>query len=145
MLAAELGFGRVVGVDFSPDLVAVARANVGAYRARARQAPPIETICADAGGYRLPVEPLVVYLFHPFDHVVLGRVAANIERSLAEAPRPVFVVYLNPVHGAVLTASPRLRPAAMPPDVLTARRERGLARLRHERAGDLQAAVYASR
>jgi SAM-dependent methyltransferase len=145
LIAADLGFRRVIGVDFSPDLIAAAEANAATYRARAPQSPPIEAIHADAGAYPLPPEPTILYLFNPFDAVVLRRVVTNIERSLAEAPRPLYVVYLNAVHADVLATSTRLRPAAVPSDVLEARRERGLGRLRHERAGDLRAVAYASR
>jgi hypothetical protein len=51
----------------------------------------------DAADVSLPREPLALFLNHPFWRPVMKRVVDNLERSLIEAPRPLFVLYVNPV------------------------------------------------
>ena len=64
---------------------------------------------ADAGAYQLPDGPLVIYFYNSFDEVVLGRVLANIRRSLEAHPRDIVLVCVNPVHRAVIDDAPFLR------------------------------------
>jgi SAM-dependent methyltransferase len=102
LLAAHLPFRRIVGVEFSARLTAIARANIAAYRPPDRRCHDIEAMCGDAAAFVLPDGPLVVYLYNAFDDVILGRVAANLAASLAEQPRDLLLIYVNPVHRAVL-------------------------------------------
>jgi SAM-dependent methyltransferase len=141
LLAADLGFRRVVGIDFSPELAAAARENV----ARLGELGPAtaEVVTGDAGAYELPPEPLVIYMFNPFGAVIVARAVANIERSLAARPRPLFVVYLHARHPGPLDATGALRRVPLPPELLTPPPARGLlGRLRYELADDLVAIVY---
>lgn len=102
MLAAGLGFQEVIGVEHSPSMARQAEANVRAYRQHRGSAPRIRTIAADATTFGFPDSPLFIYLFNPFGESTLRAFAANLQRSLAEHPRPVALVYLNPVHHDVL-------------------------------------------
>jgi SAM-dependent methyltransferase len=101
LLAALSGFRRAIGVEFSHELAAAARANVDRV-ARRRRAAPIEILCEDAAGYRLPDEKLVCYLYNPFDASVLAKVVANIGDSLRACPRDLVLMYRNPKHRAVI-------------------------------------------
>jgi SAM-dependent methyltransferase len=141
LLAAGLGFRRVVGIEFAPELAAAARENV----ARRRELGPAtaEVVTGDAGAYEFPPEPLVIYMYNPFRAVIVARVVANIERSLAARPRPLFVVYLQAFHPGPLDASGALRRVPLPPEVLSPAPARGLlGRLRFEITDDLVAIVY---
>jgi SAM-dependent methyltransferase len=91
LLASEYPFRRVVGVEFSPELDAVARANVEALRRQGRGSS-IELVCADATAFAFPDEPLVLYFFNPFAPEVMREVLQNLADSLARAPRPAFVL-----------------------------------------------------
>ena len=97
-LAAEAGFQRIIGVEINPALAAIARQNT----ARLGSSAKIEIWNTDAAAVALPREPLALFLNHPFWKPVMERVAANLERSLSEAPRPVFVLYLNPMLAELL-------------------------------------------
>ena len=44
-----------------------------------------------------PPEPIVLYLFNPLPEPGLEQVIANLERSLRENPRQVYVLYHNPL------------------------------------------------
>jgi hypothetical protein len=66
----------------------------------------------DAAAYEFQHDETVVFLYNPFDAVILGRVMESLARSLGTHPRPVTVVYHNPQHEEVLRRLPGLHPAA---------------------------------
>lgn len=105
--AAEMGFGQVVGVEFSRSLEAEAQRNIARYRGRGGAA--IRSVLADAGEFEFPAGDLLVYLFNPFGAETMGRVLANLERSLARTPRHAVVVLLWPELGAMVEAVPGMR------------------------------------
>jgi CelD/BcsL family acetyltransferase involved in cellulose biosynthesis/SAM-dependent methyltransferase len=98
MLAAQRKFRRVVGVELSPALHAVALANIAAFGARNRKAAPIECICADASTHELPAGDLVVFLYNPFDATLLANARDRMLANGSGTPRRLAVVYINPVH-----------------------------------------------
>jgi SAM-dependent methyltransferase len=97
-MASAYPFRRIVGVELSPKLHRVAELNVGKYRSSAQRCHRIELVCANALEYEFPEEPIVVYLYNPFLAELQGRVAARLRASYERNPRPVYVVYINPVH-----------------------------------------------
>lgn len=101
MLAAQRPFARVVGVEFSAKLCAIAERNVAIFRASQPQSPPITTECADAAVWTFPPGPLVVYLFDPFGLPVMEPMVENLRANLQRDPRPCFVLYRTPTHGKV--------------------------------------------
>jgi SAM-dependent methyltransferase len=90
LMAAELPFRRIVGVEFAAELYATAVKNC--------QSRPIELVHGDATQYALPVVPLVLYLFNPFDAPIVAEVARRAMTSWRLNPRPMIVVYVNPLH-----------------------------------------------
>ncbi len=107
-VAAEMGFGRCVGVEFSRSLQAQAVENARRF-GRGRGAV-IESVLADATEFQFPAGALVIYMFNPFGAETMGRVLGNLARAMAEAPRHVVVVLLWPEHGAMVAAMPGMRP-----------------------------------
>jgi SAM-dependent methyltransferase len=98
LVAAELGFGRISGVEFGRAAYEVGQANLEKFRKRRPGASPIEMSLGDASAFPLPDRPLVVYLFNPFGPEVMLPVLTGLERSLTETPRDCWIVYVNPVH-----------------------------------------------
>jgi SAM-dependent methyltransferase len=96
LLAAEHPFQKVVGIDFSRELVATARANWAAYRNPEQRCHQAEFVCADFLDYELPRSPAVLFFNHPCKENILVRVARRIRESVSRDPRPVFVLYVNP-------------------------------------------------
>lgn len=111
LLAADLPFKRIVGVEFAEELHRVAERNVHGAGLTDR----IELICTDAADYPLPHDPLVLYLFHPFDDEVMAEVIANLRRSLVAVPREIAVVYVNPLLDALFLQADFLRVAYRDP------------------------------
>lgn len=112
LLASHFPFKRIVGVEFSARLTEIARANIKAYRPPDQRCRTIETVCGDAATYALPAGPLVIYLYNAFDDVILRRVLDNIGTALRRAPRALLLVYVNPVHRAVIDQAGLLAPCA---------------------------------
>jgi precorrin-6B methylase 2 len=88
-------FAQVIGVEYAPQLVEEARRN----QQRARR-DNITFVLADAAEYDLPDAPALVFLFNPFDAVILGRfLARNRERIRAHGS---VIAYANDLQRAAL-------------------------------------------
>ena len=109
LMASDYPFCRVVGVELLPALNLIAQENLNKYRNDAQKCFAIESTCADAAGFDFPGEPIVLFLFNPFPESGLRRVIANLEQSLREYPRKVYVLYHNPLLEHVLSASAILK------------------------------------
>jgi len=97
LMASEFPFCRIIGVEVVPDLHLGAEQNIRDYHSPTQRCRAIESICADASTFLLPLDPLVLYLFNPFSERHLDQVLANLESSLRERPRSVYVLYHNPL------------------------------------------------
>jgi SAM-dependent methyltransferase len=92
LVASELPFKQVIGVEFGEELHLQAERNIQRYGARA--AGQVNAVHADATQFALPDDDLVLYFFNPFNEPVLSEVLANINASLQARPRKVILVYL---------------------------------------------------
>jgi predicted RNA methylase len=105
ILAARMGFRRVVGVELDPVLARTAERNV---RRWSRRNPSVEmtVVHADAATCPLPEGPLVLFLANPFGAETMRRV---LDRVVARpGSDEVVVVYFNPVHADVFADHPDL-------------------------------------
>jgi SAM-dependent methyltransferase len=95
LLASELPFVRVVGVEFSSELCEVARRNVAAYPASAARNGSVDVVCADAAQWPIPESPLLLYVYNAFEAPLLASVLVGIHRSWEQQPRTVLVALVN--------------------------------------------------
>jgi hypothetical protein len=95
-LAQDMGFRRVIGVEFALELVQICQQNISR-RIAAGVATPIEIVHADALSYNLPDEATVLYFYNPFGPDIMSGMTRRIRASLEEMPRPIKIVYENPV------------------------------------------------
>jgi SAM-dependent methyltransferase len=105
LMAADYPFRRIVGVELLPVLHEIAVENLGKYRSDSQKCFTMEAICADATQFDFPADPVVLYLFNPFPESGLRRVLENLERSLREHLRALYVLYHNPLLQHVLADS----------------------------------------
>jgi SAM-dependent methyltransferase len=105
ILAVQYGFTQVTGIDYSRALCAAAERNLGAFRDRTKRAFKSKVLAMDAADYAFTANDTVVYLFNPFDAVVLAAVMARLRRSLERHPRTVWIVYHNPVWRASIEST----------------------------------------
>jgi SAM-dependent methyltransferase len=108
LLASEFPFRRIIGVELLPELHSIAHQNVARFQDSAQQGRT-ELWLGDARDFAFPAGPLLVFLFDPFPEHILQQVMKNLERSLRESPRPLVVVYENPISEHVLSAAGWLR------------------------------------
>ena len=76
LLASELPFKRIEGIELNPVLAGIARRNAAKWRAAGRERSRIRVRCMDAVEFRFPKGPCVVFLFNPF--------GASVMRTLLE-------------------------------------------------------------
>jgi SAM-dependent methyltransferase len=93
LLAAKLGFKRVIGVEFMPELHHASEENIRTFVAKHRPSAQVQSLCMNALDFEFPDTPLVVYLFNPFPEPVLAAVLCNLRQSWRRDPRPVYVAY----------------------------------------------------
>jgi SAM-dependent methyltransferase len=94
LVAAERPFRRVLGVEISEQLVAVARQNAQRYRPPPVLRTEIDVLQADVTTVDLPTTDLLIHLYHPFDPSITAAVLRRLEASLATTPRRVTIAYL---------------------------------------------------
>ena len=95
LLAAEMPFRQVIGVELHPALVRVARRNVAAWRKAGRVKAPVRVVQADAAEFAFPGGPTVLFLFNPFGAVVMRRLLKRLAGVFAEQPGALDVLYVN--------------------------------------------------
>ena len=97
LMAADYPFGRIIGVELLLSLHKIAQDNLRKYKSESQKCFALEAICGDATAFAFPEDPLVIFLFNPFPESGMRRVVANLAKSLHAHPRPVFVLYHNPL------------------------------------------------
>lgn len=102
LMAAEYPFKRIIGVELLPLLHAVAEENISKYKDKSSRCIEVASTCQDAREFVFPAEPIVLYLFNPLPQAGLQKVLQHLEDSLRTHPRPVWVVYHNPLLEHVL-------------------------------------------
>jgi SAM-dependent methyltransferase len=109
LMASDYPFRKIIGVELLPALQQIALQNLREYKSAAQRCFALEAICADATAYHLPEDPLVIYLFNPFPESGMRLVAANLAQTLRAHPRPVYVLYHNPLLEHTLSENGALR------------------------------------
>lgn len=110
ILASELPFRAVVGIERTPALIQVARRNAERVASAFPERAPIQLVLGDAADPHWPDGDLVIWLFNPFLRPVMTKFAAALERCVRATRRQVIVLYLNPTCADVLDQCPVLVP-----------------------------------
>nr|WP_294903142.1 class I SAM-dependent methyltransferase [uncultured Lacibacter sp.] len=96
-VAATHGFTNVRGIDFAKELIEQARKNLAAMQDR-YPALTYSLDWEDISLLEITKDISVVFLFNPFDEVLIKKVIAKINQSLKQHPRELFVLYCSPRH-----------------------------------------------
>lgn len=94
LLASELPFREVVGVELNAGLVRAAEENLKRWRELDRARCSMRCAQGDATEVELPEGRLLVYLYNPFQEIVLRGLLQRLE----ERGGPVDVLYIVPEH-----------------------------------------------
>ena len=101
-VAAHKGFRKITGIDFSKKLCEAAEHNCLITQ---RKIPAIEfkIINNDAFYYDISEDVDCIFMFNPFDEIIMSGVANNINESLRQHPRKMKIIYVNPLHKSLFT------------------------------------------
>ena len=116
LVASELPFRSVTGIELNPRLAAIARANAEMW-SRTHSSDPtaplltaIEVLEQDALDLELPSGPVLIFLFHPFEAPLLRKLLRRIEGQLATKKAPALdILYVNAECASVLDRHPAFR------------------------------------
>jgi len=89
--AKNFGFKKTIGVEFAKELHQIAEQNI-----KKLALSNVETNFADATTFLPPLNVSVIYLFNPFDEVVMEKVAQNIVSLKDKYENNVYIIYGNP-------------------------------------------------
>lgn len=109
LMASDYPFKKIVGVEILPSLHDIACENLRRYKSESQRCFALEAVCADATTFPFPDVPLLVFIFNPFPEPGLRRVITNVEQSLRMHPRPICMLYHNPLLEHVFSESGFLR------------------------------------
>ncbi len=101
-VAAHFGFNQLTGIDFSEKLCEAAIKNLDNTKLHL---PTINfsIVTQDAATVKVPVDTDCIFLFNPFDEVIMKKVVENIIKSLEITPRLLNIIYTNPLHKNLFT------------------------------------------
>jgi SAM-dependent methyltransferase len=105
LIAAQLGFRQVVGVEFAGELVRTAEQNLTKLKVTNGV-----VIHGDAAEYTLPPGNLLIYFNNPFGDEIMRRVLKNLGGRILHGPiGDIYVAYARPTCAALLDAAPFLQ------------------------------------
>lgn len=96
-VAAHHGFSKVTGIDFSKELCAVAEKNIAVTKNKLTNVE-YKVINNDAFYFEIPEDVNCIFMFNPFDDVIMSGVAENILESFEKTPRTITLIYVNPLY-----------------------------------------------
>jgi 16S rRNA G966 N2-methylase RsmD len=88
--AKKIGFKETLGVEFAKELHETALENIQKLNLK-----NVESIYADATTHIAPSRVSIIYLFNPFDEVVMEKVVQNLVRQKENFENDVYVIYGN--------------------------------------------------
>ncbi|MBX3563790.1 MAG: class I SAM-dependent methyltransferase [Sphingomonas sp.] len=114
MLAAEMGFRTVTGVELSERLCETARKNFERFASRNPGLPHARLFEGDAASFVPDGPAILAYLYNPFGANVMTAVRTRLEEALRAGTRQVVVIYANAEHGSLFAEAPGWRCAPNP-------------------------------
>lgn len=106
--AARYPLKRVIGLELSPELNELAKANLEQDRERLR-CQDVELVTADVLEYEPPDDVTIAYLYNPFRGPIFAAAIERLIASFDRNPRHMRIVYLNPIEHDQLIATGRIR------------------------------------
>lgn len=92
LIASQFPFRQVLGVEFSTQLVEIARQNAARFRTLGLSKCPVNIVCQNAASFVPPASPLVVWMFTPFKGEMLRSVLRNLVAHVNKG-WPVLLLY----------------------------------------------------
>jgi SAM-dependent methyltransferase len=96
-VAAHRGFKKITGVDFSRKFCEQATKNLESTKNKI-PAFSYKVIVGEAAEFSIADDVDCIFLFNPFDKVIMQIVSDNIDKSLQSNPRDMNIIYANPLY-----------------------------------------------
>ncbi len=106
LLAVELPFREVVGVELHPMLAHTAQKNQAVWEMAGRAQSVMRVVCQDVLDFEFPASPCMAFLFNPFGPVVMRRLLAKMARSFAGREGQLDLLYVNHEQESILQRHP---------------------------------------
>ena len=107
MLASELPFREVVGVELSADLHEVAKRNLRTWWESGRGRSPTRLVQGDALSLSLPEGRLLIFLYNPFLAPVMRRLLERVEAAVVDRGGEIDLLYVVPQQETVVAEFPK--------------------------------------
>lgn len=104
IIAAHWGFSKLYGVELSPSFCEVTKANI-AVQQKSLPEVAFRIIQQNASNFIIPDEVSTIFLYNPFDAVIMKHVVEHITDSLQRKPRTLYIAYMNPLEKNLFLAA----------------------------------------
>jgi len=101
MMASLNGYSKIIGVEFSRSLSRICEKNIISFKKRAKKDSHFETVTMNVVNYKIPEDTSVIFLGNPFNEQVMQDVIRQIDTSLNNTPRNIFIAYFNPLYNKI--------------------------------------------
>ena len=112
MMASDLPFRRIIGVELNAALTDIARANLVAWNAVPHICQDINVMAADAltaiSTISAPLAgcPLLLYLYNPFDEYIVQQLLDSLRAISQARSAPIDILYIHPAHADLFEQTP---------------------------------------
>ena len=89
--ARYAGFKKTIGIEFAKELHQKAEKNI-----KKLNLDNVNSFYQDATTYLPPLDVSIIYLFDPFDEIVMKKVAQNILSQKEDYHQEVYIIYCDP-------------------------------------------------
>jgi SAM-dependent methyltransferase len=96
LLAAEMPFRKVIGVELNAQLARIAEQNVARWSRAARPRSKIRVIQKDAAEFQWPRTPLLAFLYNPFACELVEQLTARLAAAASAGSGIADLLYANP-------------------------------------------------
>jgi SAM-dependent methyltransferase len=106
MIASEMEFREVVGLELSSELVDIARRNLERWEQMGRAHSPLRVVEGDATAAELPARSWLIFIYNSFQAPVMRKMLERLETIAAEVSGTIFLLYVVPEQEGVIAEFP---------------------------------------
>jgi len=101
VVAAHLGFKKLIGIDFAKELCEEANENMRKAKASINDIE-WKIVCGHVLDYTIQPHDAVFFMFNPFVEEIVNTFLDRLDASCTQYPRETWFLYASPVHAAAL-------------------------------------------
>ena len=106
IFATRYNFKRILGVELSEKLHAIAEEDIQSFKARTKSEADIRLICANITDFCFPDEDLLIFVNNPFNGEVMKTFLDNVHEFCKAHGRKVYIAYRSPLCVDLFEARP---------------------------------------